>query len=202
LRSSHTLDSIPGAPSSLWIGIAAFVVAGLLLVPLEMLAIASGVFFGGLRGGVVAVIGSLVAAVIGYVAGRAIGADGLRRWMSQRSYRSVRQLTAKGVVGVVVLRFTSVVSAGSIHLACGAGRVPFGSYIAGTAIAVAPAACALSGLGELLRRTLLNPTLSNGLLTIGAAMLLFALVAGLRALLLIRQFAPAVAAHRGRAEFG
>ena len=201
-RSSHTLDSIPGAPSSVWIGIGVFVLAGLLLVPMELLAIAAGVFFGALRGGLVALAGSLAAAVIGYLAGRMIGAEGLKRWMSQRSYRSVRQLSVHGVVGVIFLRFVTVASAGSIHLACGAGRIPFGTYITGTTIALAPAVYALSWLGGLLRQTLLNPTASNGLLTIAVAVLLLAVVWAVRAILLIRQFAPAVSSQRGRAEFG
>ena len=109
-----------------------FVLAALMLMPLELLAIVAGVCFGALRGGIVALIGSLAAAVIGYVAGRAIGAEGLRRWISRRSYRSVRQLGARGVGGVVMLRLASVASAGSIHLVCGAGRIPFATYIAGT----------------------------------------------------------------------
>lgn len=201
-RSSHTLDSIPGAPSSLGIGVGVFVLAGLLLIPLELLAIAAGVFFGALHGGFVALAGSLVVAVIGYVAGRVIGADGLRRWMSQRSYRSVRQVSAHGVAGVIFVRFATVASAGSIHLACGAGRIPFGTYMTGTTIALAPAVCALSGLGGLLRQTLLNPTASNGLRTIAGAVLLLAVASGIRTMLLIRQFAPAVSSQRGRAEFG
>ena len=122
--------------------------------------------------------------------------------MSQRSYRSVRQLSVHGVVGVIFLRFVTVASAGSIHLACGAGRIPFGTYITGTTIALAPAVYALSWLGGLLRQTLLSPTASNGLLTIAAAVLLLAVVWVVRAILLIRQFAPAVSSQRGRAEFG
>jgi phospholipase D1/2 len=202
LGSSHTLASIAVAPSSLWIGTGVFVLAGLLLIPLELLAIAAGVCFGALRGGLVTLIGSLASAVIGYVAGRAIGATGLKHWISRRSYRSVQQLSAEGVIGVVVLRLASVASAGSIHLFCGAGRIPFATYMAGTVIGLAPAALALSGLGGLLRQTLLNPSVSNGFITIGAAVLLFAMASGLRAFLLIRQFAPAVSRHRERAEFG
>ena len=100
-------------------------VAGLLLVPLELLTIAAAVAFGALRGGLVAAIGSLALAVIGYLAGRAIGASGVAQWVSRRSYRSVRQLGARGVLGVLVLRLSSVASTGAIHLLCGAGRVPF-----------------------------------------------------------------------------
>ena len=58
-------------------------------------------------------------------------------------------------MGVLVLRLASVASAGSIHLLCGAGRVPFVSYLAGTAIGLVPAIAALTGLGALVRHTLL-----------------------------------------------
>jgi len=202
LRWSHTLDSIAIASSSLWIGTGLFVAAALLLVPLEVLAVAAGVCFGALRGGVVGLIGLLTTAVVGYVAGRAIGAEGLTQWISRRSYRSIRQVSARGVSGVVVLRLASVASAGSIHLMCGAARVPFVTYMTGTIIGVVPVVAALSWLGGVLRQTLLHPSFSNGLATIGAAVLLFVLASGLRTFLLIRQFAPAVSSHRGRAEFG
>jgi uncharacterized membrane protein YdjX (TVP38/TMEM64 family) len=184
------------------IGIGVFVLAGSMLIPLELLAIAAGVAFDAPGGGFVALVGSLAAAIVGYAAGRAIGPEGLPRWMSRRSYRSIRQLSARGVAGLAMLRLTSVASAGAIHLVCGAGRVPFTSYLAGTAIGLAPAIVALAGLGSLLRQTFLRPSLSNGLTTIGVAVLLVAMASGLRAFLLVRQFAPAVSRHSGRAEFG
>jgi hypothetical protein len=57
-------------------------------------------------------------------------------------------------------------------------------------------------LGGLLRAALLDPSMANGLATIGAAVLILILATALRMLLLIRQFAPSVAGHRDRAEFG
>ncbi len=72
----------------------------------------------------------------------------------------------------------------------------------GTLLAFIPAIAALAGLGVLLRQTLLNPTTSHVLTTIGAAILLTAAAAILRTLLLIRQFAPSVSSQRTRAEFG
>ena len=196
------LVSVSAMPSWLWLGASAFLLANLALIPLELVAIVAGVMFGGLRGGLVALLGSLIAAIIGYVAGRTIGPAGVSRWMSRRSYRSVRQLGARGVVGVIVLRLASVASAGSVHLFCGAGRVPFAAYAAGTSIGLTPVVAALSGLGGLLRHTLLHPSVSNGAATIGAALLLMGAAAGVRTFLLIRQFAPSVSHHRDRAEFG
>jgi uncharacterized membrane protein YdjX (TVP38/TMEM64 family) len=196
------LVAIPATPGSVWIGTGAIVLAGLFLMPLEILAIAAGLLFGGFPGGLVALLGSLVTAVVGYAAGRAIGTARLPRWMSRRSYRSGLQVGARGFIGVLVLRLASVASAGAINLLSGAWRIPFAAYVAGTAIGLLPAMAALAGLGALLRQTVLHPSIWNGLATIGAGMILIVLAAGLRALLLIRQFAPSMSSHRDRAEFG
>jgi uncharacterized membrane protein YdjX (TVP38/TMEM64 family) len=198
----QTFASAADERFSPWLGIGVFVLAASMLIPLELLTIAAGIAFGSLRGGLVAFIGSLAAAIVGYMAGRAIGPMGLPRWMTRQSYRSIGQLSGRGVLGVIVLRLSSVASAGSIHLVCGAGRMPFASYMAGTAAGLVPAIAALAGLGGLLRVTFQSPSLANGMTTIGAAVLLFAIASGLRAFLLVRQFAPAVSSHRGRAEFG
>ena len=198
----EALQGTASLPSALWIGTTAFVVAGLLLVPLELLTVAAALAFGAVRGALVATLGSLALGVIGYVAGRAIGASGVAQWVSRRSYRSVRQLAARDVIGVLVLRLSSVASTGAVHLLCGAGRVPFTAYLAGTIIAMVPAIVALSALGGVFRTALLDPSMSNALTTITVAVLLILLASVVRTLLLIRQFAPSVAMHRDRAEFG
>ncbi len=172
------------------------------LVPPSLIGLVTGAAWGPVRGGLVALSGSLVLAAVGYAAGRAIGPTRIQRWMSRRSYRSARQLGAQGITSALVLRLASVASAGSIHLLCGASRVPFATYMAATAIALVPAMFALAGLGALLRYTLMYPTISNLLLTAGAALLLVVLAALVRTLLLFRRFAPTLAGQRARAEFG
>jgi phosphatidylserine/phosphatidylglycerophosphate/cardiolipin synthase-like enzyme/uncharacterized membrane protein YdjX (TVP38/TMEM64 family) len=198
----NTLVAIAAIPSILWIAAGAFLLTNLLMIPLELLAIAAGIFFGAFRGGLIALLGSTGAAVIGYLAGRAIGASGITRWMSGRAYRSGRQLGARGVMGVIVLRLASVASAGSVALLCGAGRVPFLTYLAGTLMGLLPAIAALSSLGALFRHALLHPSISSGLATIAVAVALIGVAAALRTFLLIRQFAPSVTNQRERAEFG
>jgi uncharacterized membrane protein YdjX (TVP38/TMEM64 family) len=189
-------------PAAAWIATSAIALGGVMFVPLEVLAIAAGALFDLSRGAVVALLGSLAAAAIGYAAGRWMRPAGLPRWMSRQSYRSARQLGARGVMGVLVLRLASVATSGSINLLCGAGRVPFATYMTGTLLALVPAVAALSGLGALLRRTILDPTTAHVLLTVGGAILLTAAATILRTLLLIRQFAPSVSDQRARAEFG
>jgi phosphatidylserine/phosphatidylglycerophosphate/cardiolipin synthase-like enzyme/uncharacterized membrane protein YdjX (TVP38/TMEM64 family) len=195
-------EAIPDSASPVWIGVSAFVLIGALLVPLELLAVAAGVAFGARDGSLVALLGSFVLSAVGYVAGRAVGPSVVARWMSRRSYRSARQVGGRGVVGIVVLRLASVASAGSIHLLSGAGRVPFMTYIAGTAIGLTPAMIALCGLGALVRRALLYPSLENVAMIGGAAVLLSVLATVLRTALLVRQFSPSTSYQRRRAEFG
>jgi phospholipase D1/2 len=150
----------------------------------------------------IALLGSLAAAITGYGIGRIAGSANVSRWMSRRSYRSTRQFGARTVMGVLVLRLASVASAGSVHFLCGAGRVPFVTYLVGTVIGAAPMIVALTALGALLRQTLLDPSMAHGLLTVGAAILLTVGATLLRTFLLVRQFAPSVSRQRVRAEFG
>jgi len=107
-----------------------------------------------------------------------------------------------GVKGVALLRVSALMTAGATHLLCGAGRVPFGSYMAGTVIGLLPSLAVLTAIGTLLRWTLLDPSLWNGLVAIGGVLVASILVFGLRAVLVIRQFTPAHAGQRQRAEFG
>jgi hypothetical protein len=126
----------------------------------------------------------------------------LEWWLSRRSYRTIRQLGSHRMGSVIALHLAAVASAGAIHLLSGAGRVPLGTYVAGATVALAPIVFVLSGLGGLLRRTLLDPSIVNASITIGAALVLLLLAAALRTVLLFRQFAPSVSGHRNRAEFG
>jgi uncharacterized membrane protein YdjX (TVP38/TMEM64 family) len=177
-------------------------ITNVVLFPPSLMALAAGVWLGTLRGALMALLGSLIMALIGYAAGRALGPNRIQRWMSRRAYRSARQLGAQGVGGVLVLRLASVASAGSIHLLCGGGRVPVSTYIVGTLIGLVPTVFAGAGLGNLMRYTLIVPTVSNLLLTVGAALLVVTAAALMRTLLLIRRFAPILASHRTQAEFG
>src|ERR1044072_5270204 len=98
--------------------------------------------------------------------------------MTRRSYRSARQVGAQGLTGVIILRLASVASAGAIHLLCGAARLTLASFLA------------VAGLGALLQRTVQDPSLLSVLTVIVVAVLLLAVAAAIRTVLLIRRFAP------------
>ena len=133
---------------------------------------------------------------------QAIGTRRLSALMSRRAYRSARQLGARGAVGVALLRLTSIASGGSIHLVCGAARVPFGAYLLGSIVGLTPVMIVLSAVGSLIRTAFLRPSGSTVTLAAAGVLATGALAFGVRSLLLIRQFAPSVRRHREGAEFG
>ena len=185
--------------------VAAIAVAGLAvlsLFPTELLATAAGLLLGAGRGIRVAFAFALLLAVIGYAAGRRLGSAGLPRWMSRRAARSARQLGAKGVRGVIALRLAAIAGSGAVHLFCGARRVPFGEYLLGSAIALAPQVTALAGLGGLLRQAALQPSAGRALVALATVLLLILASAALRSLVLRRRYAPSLERHRSQAEFG
>ena len=140
--------------------------------------------------------------MVGYLAGRAIKPANLSRWMSRRSYRSIRQLGARGVGGVAILRLVSIASAGAVHLVCGAVRVPVAAYLAGSLIGLTPVVVALSAVGALVREAVLQPSWASWSAVGGVALVLVGLAYALRTVLLLRQFSPTVSRQRERAEFG
>jgi phosphatidylserine/phosphatidylglycerophosphate/cardiolipin synthase-like enzyme/uncharacterized membrane protein YdjX (TVP38/TMEM64 family) len=177
-------------------------VTHLMLVPPSLVAGVAGFALGALQGALVGLLVSVLVATIGYALGGVIGLARLPRWMSRRAYRSARQLGAQGVTGVMVLRLASVASAGSVHLLCGAAHIPFHTYLTGTLIGLAPATFALAGLGVLIHRMLLAPSISNALIVIGATLAIVAAAVALRTILLMRRLGPSVTRHRTGAEFG
>jgi uncharacterized membrane protein YdjX (TVP38/TMEM64 family) len=168
----QALIAIRSTSASVVVGVSVVFAAGVMMAPLELLAIAAGLLLGWFPGGVVVLAGSLGVATVGYVAGRMIGPATLGRWMNRRTYRAVRQLGGRGVIGIAVLRLAAVGRASAIHLLLGAGRVPFGRYLSGTAIGLVPPIAVLSGFGALLGRALTQPSVSNTVMTVVGGLLL------------------------------
>jgi phosphatidylserine/phosphatidylglycerophosphate/cardiolipin synthase-like enzyme/uncharacterized membrane protein YdjX (TVP38/TMEM64 family) len=205
LTRSGGIDAVferPLSPSTFGTTLAIVVVAHLALVPLELLAVLAGAAFGSGVGGGTALAGGWVGAGVGYVVGRRLGPGRIMSWMSRRAYRSARQLGAHGAVGVAVLRLMSIASALSVNLVCGALRVPVAAYLVGSAAGLAAPMFVLAGVGSLLDTALREPDWVHGLTAAAGVLGACGLAFAVRALLVARQFSPAVRRHGAGAEFG
>lgn len=202
LTLQHTVAGIRASPISEIVVLTGFLVGGLALVPLELAVVGTGFLLGAERGVATAVAGSVLMAALGYVAGRFIGPARIRRWVTSNAYRSVQQLGARGVTGMMTLRLSGIASAGAVHLLSGASRLRPVTYAAGTAIGLLPSVVALALLGALAGNTLLDPSVTRAFVTMASALGLLAGGLLFRTALLIRHFEPVVERERRRMAFG
>jgi uncharacterized membrane protein YdjX (TVP38/TMEM64 family) len=196
------LEAAPGMPDLMVWALALSVVGGLMLVPLEVLVLGAIVLFGPLVGGPLAFVAALIASAIGYFAGKALGGKRVIPLIGVRAYRVGRELPGRSSVSVAVLRLVSAFSSASIHLLCGATRVPLRSYALGTIAALVPIIVVLSLLGGLLRRTILHPGPWTAAATIATAFLLAAIALRVRRRLLVKRFHAARLDQEQRAVYG
>jgi phospholipase D1/2 len=199
---SELLASAPHSPLFVRWALILSIAAGLLFVPLEVSALVAVVLLGPFLGGALALTSALIAAGIGYASGRALGARGVTPLIGRRAYRVWLDLPGRGAVAVVVLRLISVFSATSIHLLCGAARVPLRAYVIGTGGAFVPVVLVLSAVGGLLRHAIRAPSLQNTTLTIIIAVLLAGVALRMRRNLLVKRLHVARAEQEARAVYG
>jgi phosphatidylserine/phosphatidylglycerophosphate/cardiolipin synthase-like enzyme/uncharacterized membrane protein YdjX (TVP38/TMEM64 family) len=174
--SSAPLLASPIGPSLAVLGIA---VASTLLFPVTPLIVTSGLLFGPWVGAPVAFVGSLLAALLGYVAGRALWREGLRSLVTPRLRRAAQRIRGAELLAVAMLRVVPVAPFGVVNLAAGAADVRPRDYLVGTAVGMAPGIVAMTLLAERLRDAVVDPGwgAACGLLALAGALL------GARALL-------------------
>lgn len=189
--------SVPFVMWSLIISVA----GGLLFVPLEVFVLVTAVLLGPFLGGALALTAALIAAAIGYGTGRALGAGRVIPLVGRHVYRVWRELPERGATSVAVLRLISVFSATSIHLLCGASRLPLLAYAAGTAGAFVPVVIVLSLMGGLLRHLIREPGAWSAVITIGAAAVFAAVGLRVRRNLLVKRVHAARVEQQPRARF-
>ncbi|MCM5681995.1 VTT domain-containing protein [Schlegelella sp. S2-27] len=120
----------------------AYVVGGLLVMPVTALIAVTGIVFGPLLGIVYAVAGALSSAAVTYGLGRLLGRDAVRRFAGRRINRLSRQLARRGVVAMTVLRMLPVAPFTVVNVVAGASQISLRDYLLGTLLGMAPGICA------------------------------------------------------------
>ena len=132
---ARTIEASPVAPLAV---LAAYVVAGLLVIPVTLLIIATGVVFGPLLGGVYALAGALLSAAVTYGIGRRLGRNAVRRLAGRRLNRITRRLARKGTMAIAVIRLIPVAPFSIVNAVIGASHIRIRDFLIGTAIGMAP----------------------------------------------------------------
>ena len=135
VRIARGLEASPVAPLAV---LAAYVVAGLLVIPVTVLIIATGVVFGPLLGGVYALAGALLSAAVTYWIGRRLGRNAVRHLAGRRLNRITRRLARKGALAIALIRLLPVAPFSIVNAVIGASHIRLRDFLLGTAFGMAP----------------------------------------------------------------
>lgn len=168
---SDTADRVQGLPWLSPIFVTVYAIAATFATPVSPLAYGAGAVFGIVRGSLLVWLASLVGATTGYWLARGAWSGPAHRLLG-RSSDTLRALgRGSAFLNTVRLQLLPVVPFGIFNYAAGTSKLPFTSFIAGTAIGVIPGTLAAIYVGDRIATGIVHSD-SRAFLIAGVVMLL------------------------------
>jgi phosphatidylserine/phosphatidylglycerophosphate/cardiolipin synthase-like enzyme/uncharacterized membrane protein YdjX (TVP38/TMEM64 family) len=139
-----------------WI-VVTYVIGTVLLVPLNLLVLATGAVLGPLAASATAMAGALAGAAVSFGAGRILGRRRVRRLLGRRARKVERRLSRHGTWMVAALRLLPVAPYGLVNAVAGASGLPWRPFMLGSLIGLTPGIVAVTLLGDRLRALITRP---------------------------------------------
>jgi uncharacterized membrane protein YdjX (TVP38/TMEM64 family) len=133
--AAHRLGDSPLAPFAV---LAAFVAAGLVVAPVNVLIAATMVVFGPLVGICYALLGSLLNAIVLYEIGRLLPAARLRARLDRPLRLLTGRMSHQGILAIMLIRIVPVAPYSVVNVIAGAAHLARVPYLIGTALGMLP----------------------------------------------------------------
>jgi len=173
-RLNATLGLLRSGAWGPLLGVAAFAVASLAMVPVTALTVAAALVFGWPLGFATAMIGSVLGACAGYLVGRVLWRDSVRRLAGRRLDGLNRALARRGLLAVATVRLIPVAPFTVVNLVAGASRIGFRDFALGTVLAMTPGTLLLALTADRAAAAWREPEPTH----VGVALLLASLLVG------------------------
>ncbi|BEV15867.1 VTT domain-containing protein [Herbaspirillum sp. DW155] len=177
---ARSVDQMPFTPA---IVIAAFVVAGMLMVPITVLIAVAGVVFGPVNGGLYAAAGVGLSALLGFGLGHWLGHDALRDMLGPRINNLSRRFAQRGIAAMAVVRLLPIAPFTVVNVVAGASHLGLRDYLLGTLIGMAPGIVLTVVFSHNLAEAIRHPSLQTVLVLIAVTAALMLMAFGLQKLL-------------------
>lgn len=145
LSEGFSLDNLVAmgelVQSSAWapvVAVLAFVVAGLVLVPLTLMIAATAALFGPLLAIPISLAGALASGSVTFAFGRLLEQRVLRKIAGKRLAELARRLRKRGLLAVLLVRLLPVAPYTVVNVVAGASRIRWRDFLLGTALGLAP----------------------------------------------------------------
>jgi phospholipase D1/2 len=144
----------------------AYVVGGLIMVPITLLVGVTAMVFSPTWGTLYALSGCLLNALTTYLIGSRLGKQTVRKLAGQRLNRLSRQMAKKGILTVAIIRNIPVAPFTIVNMIAGASHIRLKDYLIGTAIGMLPGILAITLFADRLLHTIQNPGWLNALIAV------------------------------------
>ncbi|MBI4207549.1 MAG: VTT domain-containing protein [Betaproteobacteria bacterium] len=171
------LEEAPFTPLAV---VAAYVVAGLMVMPVTVLIAVTGIVFGPIVGALYALAGAVMSAAVTYAVGRHLGRDTVRRLAGARLNRISQRLGQRGLIAIVVVRILPLAPFTIVNIVAGASHIGLRDFILGTVIGMTPGILATVVFVDRILEAVRNPGVGTFVSLAVVASLLVAVVVMLR----------------------
>lgn len=151
-----------------------FVIASLAMVPVTLLAVIAGVVFTGWQAFAFVMAGAMLAAAIGFFAGRLMGRAVIERLDGSRFEQLSRRLAERGTIAVAVLRLVPVAPFAIFNLVAGSSHLGTRQFLVGSLLGLLPGLGAITLFSGSLWQALAQPSALNVALAVGIGVVLLA----------------------------
>ena len=159
--------------------LAAYIVGGMIAIPVTLMVMATVMVFGPWWGVAYALTGSELSALAVFGAGRILGRDTVRRFAGSLLNRLSNKLSDSGLTAIITFRIVPVAPFSVINLIAGVSEIRLKDFAIGTFVGMLPGVTAIALLADRIADSLRRPDMVH-FIAMGVTLLL--VVGGLIAL--------------------
>ena len=144
-----------------FLALAAFVLGGLMVVPVTAIITVTVLAFGPILGFFYALIGMTASALVTFGIGHLLGRHSIQRLAGSRLNHLSRRLAQKGILAVVVIRIMPIAPFTIVNLVAGASHIRFRNFALGTVLGELPGLLGLAIFIDQVSDTIRHPSVMN-----------------------------------------
>lgn len=179
-QAEQTASWIEQSSFSPLLVILAYVIGGLLMVPITLMIIATVSVFGPWYGAGYALLGAELSAIVSFMLGHLLGNNALRRIAGSRVNRISKAIARRGVLTIITLRIVPVAPFSVINIIAGATAIRLRDFALGSFLGMIPGVVSIAILADRLLASLRDPSPQSILILAAAIVLVILSLLGLR----------------------
>jgi uncharacterized membrane protein YdjX (TVP38/TMEM64 family) len=152
--------------------VGAYVVGGLIMIPITLLIGATAIIFPAHLGVVYALAGCLLNSLVTYFIGARMGRQTIRKLAGVRLNRLSKRLARQGILTVAVVRNLPVAPFTIVNMVAGASHIKLKDFLTGTALGMLPGIIAIMVFADRVAAAVKNPDWTNIAFAAGIALVL------------------------------